>query len=68
MHLQSADALRGLQVEAQQASCTIHYPLGRSTAQIVRIVAEETQLLNSREKAPFLLLVEVRLVRQTLRT
>jgi hypothetical protein len=33
--------------------------MGRETAQVVRLVSEETVLLTSREKAPFLLLIEV---------
>jgi hypothetical protein len=33
--------------------------MGRETAQVVRIVVDETLLLTSREKAPFLLLLEV---------
>ena len=34
--------------------------MGREAAHILRFVSDETVLLNSREKAPFLLLIEVR--------
>jgi hypothetical protein len=48
------------QVESRQAHSNVYFPLGHTTAQVLRIVADETLLLNSREKAPFMLLIEVR--------
>ena len=48
----------GPQVES--SPCSTSFPMGREAAHILRFVSDETVLLNSREKAPFLLLVEVR--------
>jgi hypothetical protein len=39
--------------------------MGREAAHILRFVSEETVLLNSREKAPFLLLMEVSMPQPT---
>lgn len=40
-------------------SVAIYFPLSKKTERIVRIIPNEVTLLNSREKAPFLLLIEV---------
>jgi hypothetical protein len=46
--------------QVERSPCSTSFPMGREAAHILRFVSEETVLLNSREKAPFLLLVEVR--------
>lgn len=48
------------QIESQPPHRSLFLPMGRETAQILRFVADEALLLNSREKAPFMLLVEAR--------
>ena len=47
------------QLESRPGHHGLYFPMGRETAQVLRLVADETVLLTSREKAPFLLLVEV---------
>ncbi len=59
-HHTTLSVLRPCQIESRPAHCSLYFPMGRETAQVVRLVADETLLLNSREKAPFLLLAEVR--------
>lgn len=58
--LRSILAKCSAQIEARPAGQGLWFPVGKDTARILRLASEEAVLLNSREKAPYLLLVEVR--------